>query len=86
MRYSCPYLSLLSQTVGCKTILPVAYGSLMTSLCPILNITKIVPEQRTVSGELNWSSAARVVLAKMKAFPGKEGIWTGWWIKAACRV
>ncbi|XP_052650440.1 vesicle-associated membrane protein 1 isoform X3 [Harpia harpyja] len=36
--------------VSCKAVLPVACGSLTISLCPVLNIIKIVPEQCVVNG------------------------------------
>lgn len=44
IRYLCPYLPLLLHKLGCKKVF-TASASRMINHCPILNMTKIPPEQ-----------------------------------------
>lgn len=72
IRYLCPYLPLLLQKIGCRTVFPVASGSLMISHCPVLqNLTRTVntPEQLSM---VNLEQGRQTNSSKMEAFLGRR--------------
>lgn len=75
IRYLCPYLPLLLQKLGCKPIFHVASGSLMISLCPVLNITKIHTRTVNTLEQLNGEFGAEQLdlFFKDGSPPGKGG-------------